>query len=253
MADDLSGVKLGKLQAKHLRGLPTFGHYAAQVPTAPASVINSDKLRHLGQMANDQLGDCTCAAVGHAIQLWTSRTQPAEVVLSDNDIVDFYARTCGYVRGDPLSDNGGIASDVLAAWYKTPLDGHGLAGFANIRPGNRADIRAGIWLFGVVYIGVQLPLAAQSGEWDLMPDKSLSGNYAPGSWGGHAIPIVDYDQDGATCITWGALKKMSWAWLDAYCDEAYALLSRDWLDQAGHSPANFDFAALQADMLAIRQ
>ena len=85
-----------------------------------------------------------------------------------------------------------------------------------------------------------------------MPDKSLSGNYAPGSWGGHAIPIVDYDQDGATCITWGALKKMSWNWLDVYCDEAYGLLSRDWLHASGNAPPGFDFDTLSKDMQFIK-
>ena len=30
----------------------------------------------------------------------------------------------------------------------------------------------------------------------------------PGSWGGHAVPVVAYDVRGITWVTWGALQPM---------------------------------------------
>ncbi len=72
----------------------------------------------------------------------------------------------------------------------------------------------------------------------------------PGSWGGHAVPVIAYDASGLTCITWGALKRMTWAFWDAYCDEAYACLSRDWA--AARAPSGFDWAALDADLGGFR-
>lgn len=209
--------KLGKKQAKLLKGLPALGKYTLSLPASPPEADYSVGLKHLGQMANDSLGDCTIAAVGHAIQTWTSLTKPEEVVLSDATIIDRYAKWCGYVPGDPNTDMGGVATDVLRSWYQNPIEGHSLSGFASIRPGNRASIRDAVYLFGVAYIGVQLPLAAQNGAWDISPGALLTDDNAVGSWGGHAIPIVAYDAETVRFITWGKFKDASWSWLDAYC------------------------------------
>ena len=240
---------LGKKAAKLLKGLPAMGRYTLTLPPSPPAANYSTALKQLGNMGNDKIGDCTCAAVGHAIQTWTSLTQSAETVISDDMIIQLYAKTCGYVPGDPYTDAGGVATDVLRYWYNNPIDGHhALSGFAGIRPGNRASIRDAIYLFGVAYVGVQLPTFAQNEAWDVSPDLPLIGDKAPGSWGGHAIPLVAYDQETLTCITWGRLKTMTWSFFDAYCDEAYGLLSKDWLDLSGHAPPGFDFDQLSDDM-----
>jgi hypothetical protein len=112
------------------------------------------------------------------------------------------------------------------------------------------EIRAAINLFGGVYIGLSLPVTAQSQDvWDL---TSLSDpNAEPGSWGGHCVFVVGYDADGFTCITWGALKKMTNAFWVNYCDEAYALFGADWINTGGQAPSGFDAAQLTADLAAI--
>ena len=244
---------LGKKAAKLIKGLPALGKYTLTLPSAPPEANYGLALKQLGEMGNNSLGDCSCASCGHAIETWTSLTQAAEVVVPDATIIDLYAKSCGYVPGDPLSDNGGVLSDVLKYWYQNGIGGHPLAGFAGIRPGNRASIRDAIYLFGVASVGVQLPLAAQNQTvWDVAPDAVMGGDNAVGSWGGHAIPLVAYDQDTVTCITWGALKKMTWNWLDAYMDEGYGLLSKDWLNASGNAPPGFDFDILAADMMAIK-
>src|SRR4029077_12703859 len=119
-------------------GLPVLGQLTAQLPPPPLSTNYSTSLHKLSVMANDTTSDCTCAAIGHAIELWTAVTG-AEVVLSDDVILNLYASSCGYVRGDPNTDNGGVASEVLLYWYKHPVEGHALSGFASIRPGNRTS------------------------------------------------------------------------------------------------------------------
>lgn len=251
MSDTLP--KLGKLAAKKLLGLPLLWNYTTTLAPPPISADYSIDLKHLGSMLNTKIGDCTCAAVGHAIQTWTSFTQPAEIVIPDGAIEQLYSTVSGYVPGDPNTDVGAAASDVLTYWYNNPLQGHKLSAFASIRPGNQSDVMNAIWLFGVCYVGVQLPLTAQGGTWDVASGAStLTGDSAAGSWGGHAIPVIQYDASGLTCITWGTLKKMTWKFWQSYCDEAYALLSQDWIAASGSSPSNFDMTALTNDMQAFR-
>jgi hypothetical protein len=45
---------------------------------------------------------------------------------------------------------------------------------------------------------------------------------------------------------------MSWQFFDAYMDEAFAVLSGDWIStKVGTSPSGFDMAALQKDLAAV--
>ncbi len=88
---------------------------------------------------------------------------------------------------------------------------------------------------------------------DLASEESQNGspantgnNFTPGSWGGHAVPILAYDADTLTCITWGAKKRMTWEFFARYCDESYAPLSLDWLNAHGTDPAGLDLAHLRA-------
>ena len=104
--------------------------------------------------------------------------------------------------------------------------------------------------FGGLYAGVALPVSAQrqtGWTWDVT--SATPKDF--GSWGGHAIPIVAYDSAGLTCVTWGTLQKMTWAFWDAYVDEAYACLTPDWIAADGKAPSGFDLASLQADLSLI--
>jgi hypothetical protein len=79
--------------------------------------------------------------------------------------------------------------------------------------------------------------------WDV-PAGGLHGDGAPNTWGGHAINAVGYDSDGVDVVTWGQLQRVSWAFLRAYGDEAYAPLTQDWMKAPRAS--GIDFAALEA-------
>ena len=47
------------------------------------------------------------------------------------------------------------------------------------------------------------------------------------------------------------LLRMTWGFLDAYCDEAWAILSPDWFNVKQKAPSGFDLAALQKDLEEI--
>jgi hypothetical protein len=120
-----------------------------------------------------------------------------------------------------------------------------------VEPGNHLHVRQASTLFGGIYIGLELPVTAQDQDVWAVPAGGAKGPGAPGSWGGHAVNVVGYDAHGLTVITWGAKKRMTWAFWDAYCEEAYALLSRDFIRASGKAPSGFSLAQLQKDLAAL--
>jgi hypothetical protein len=225
--------------------------YTSTLPAPPPATSYDGKITSLGMMLNDKLGDCTCAAVGHCIQQWTAEAQAKQVILPDQDIEKLYEIVGHYNPANPNSDKGAVEIDVLNYWLGSPVQGNRLSAFCALEPQNHQEIQDAVFIFGNCYIGLALPLSAQTQTVWTVPAGGATGQGAPGSWGGHAVPIVAYDQRGLTCITWGELKRMTWQFWNAYCDEAYGLLSPDWV-KAGKTPAKFDWKQLEADMAALK-
>jgi hypothetical protein len=247
---DHSQMKLGRKAIKtDTRTLRMARYLTPELPPPPPSIDWSRGQSQWGMMLNDTLGDCTIAGVGHAVQVWNlnTATQPASVeTISDSTLLSYYERWDGYNPGDPSSDQGGIELDVLKNWRKDGFAGHKLLAFADPSVTNLDEIRQSIALFGGVYIGVSLPLTAQSQDlWDVVDDGGDAAE--AGSWGGHCVFVPAYDAGSFTCITWGAPKKMTLAFWQQYCDEAHTLLGADWLTEKG-SPAGFNQAQLLEDL-----
>jgi hypothetical protein len=131
-----------------------------------------------------------------------------------------------------------------------PFEGHELDAYVAVDPKNQDEVKQALYYFGGLYIGVQLPLLAQTQTvWDVPWTGTLFHNARPGSWGGHCVAgILDYDEVGLTAITWGSLKHMTWKWLETYCDEAYCILSPDWYGSGRLAPTGFNSVQLAADL-----
>jgi len=248
---DYTKVKLGKQAAHHDLRVPMLSKYTSSLPTPPAVTNYDTKITNLGMMLNDKLGDCTCAAVGHCIQQWTAEAQKKQVVIPDPDIEKLYEIVGHYNPKNPKSDRGAVEINVLNYWLANPVDGNQLSAFCALEPQNLQDIKDAVYIFGNCYIGLAMPISAQNQTVWSVPPGGPTGQGAPGSWGGHAVPIVAYDARGLTCITWGELVRMTWQFWTAYCDEAYGLLSPDWV-KAGKTPAGFDWKQLEADMSDLK-
>lgn len=246
---DHSMMKLGRRGAVYQPRRLALAKYTVAMPGPPAAAGWSKYLTNLGPMLNETLSDCTAAAVGHGIQIMTA-ANGNQVIVPDSAILALYEGSCGYNPSDPSTDQGGYINKVQDYWRTNGVDGHTIDGYASCSLRSTSnDVQDAIAYFGFCNIGVNLPISAQTQEvWDV----GGSGDTTPGSWGGHDIILTDYDSSGFTCVTWGAMKKLTWAWFQTYCDEAYAILSKDWASSVG-SPAGklFDWAALDADLAAF--
>jgi hypothetical protein len=236
--------------------------YMKSLPPPPPQAGYIDKVASWPMMLNDSLGDCTCAAAGHMIEQWTTYANNP-IVPTDAQILQAYEVVGGYKPNDPSTDNGAVMLDVLKYWKKVGIGGHKIAGYVALNPKNHTQMKQAIALFGNVYIGVALPLTAQTpvvGEsgypcWSLPPGGPI-GNGLPYSWGGHCIPLVGYGVDsrgqaGTRLVTWGQVYDATWGFLDLYCDEAWAVVSQDWIDAQGKSPSGFDLYSLLADLAQV--
>jgi len=197
--------------------------------------------------SNDVLGDCTAAGVAHALALWESYQQPLRF-MSDEEVIQLYSETSGYVSGEPETDRGAACQDVLMHWSRSGVELAGsrdkLEAFCSLDAKNHSHIYQALWLFGGLYAGVGLCVAQQSQDtWDLGGD--------PTPWGGHCVLVVAADAEGLTCITWGVLKRLTWRWWDAATEEVFGMLSGRWA-ASGRSPAGVALNELRSDMDQLR-
>jgi hypothetical protein len=252
-------LKLGKLAPRvDPRTLMFASYVTAALPAPPPALNLATKVKgSWGMMDNDQIGDCTCAAAGHLIMEWTASAQSKMVTPSDQQIVAAYSAITGYNPKTGANDNGAQEIDVLNYWRQTGIAGHKIQAFVGLEPSNHTHIMDGVWMFGGCYIGLALPKTAQGQTQNHQPWSviSTSGDGQPGSWGGHAVPVVAYDARSLTVVTWGALQTMTWGFWAAYCDEAYAILSPDYLEKKGGqiiAPSGFNLAQLQEDLADLK-
>ncbi len=141
--------------------------------------------------------------------------------------------------------------DVLNYWRKNGVANHKIDAYVALEPRNHAHIKASVYLFGGAYIGLALPLSAQNQRVWSVPFYGAHGNGTPGSWGGHAVNIIAVDNHYITVVTWGMLQKMSWGFFDHYCDESYAVLSKDFINAQNIAPNSIDWTSLQQDLSKI--
>lgn len=240
--------KLGKLPARHDTRTLKLARYTAALPPPPPQCWYQERISAWEMFGNDTLGDCVAAAAGHMVMQWTAYAGTA-FIPAESDIIKFYEYS-GYDPNDPSTDQGWELLSALQVWRANGVAGHKVAAYMSINPSDMEQLKLAVQLFGNVYLGIQLPLNAQDqSSWhidDTDPETAVAG-----SWGGHCVPIVGYDVELFTCVTWGALMNMSPHWIARYSDEAYAVVSADWITQAGNSPSGFDMAQLITDLSAV--
>jgi len=253
--------KLGKRAAIYDPRTLQLGKFVSKLrlDPPPASRLWSPAVKKRWQMfRNDEIGDCGPVGVAHQHMCWSANSDGHDRMYMPTieEVIKVYGDVGGYVEGKPWTDQGVVMLDLMKYWRIHGFAGRRIGAYASLyQPGHAIDRKlfaAAVNIFGGVAIGLRLPIGAQRYEvWRAPKRQFRFGRWAPNSWGGHYVPVVDYDQELLTCITWGVEKKLSWNFLEAYCDEAYVQISEDWTNDAGKAPNGFDMAGLNSALQLI--
>lgn len=186
---------------------------------------------------NDALGDCTIAAVAHAITVYRGMVG-SQTIMTKQAVTKLYMHLTGGV------DSGLNEFDVLNYWRQHAVDHEKIIAYAKVDPKNHTHVQQAIQLFGGVYIGFQV-------QQNCVEAFNAHQPWTPGplTQDGHAVYAVGYDQTGVTVLTWGNTQQGTWAWWDECVDEAYAILPPD-AKNPGFAPG-FDLAQLESDLNAV--
>jgi len=233
----------------------------ALTPPPPSADNTKGMPANLGMMLNDTLGDCTCAAVYHAIQVWTFNTTQGKSMDTEpnSDVEKLYQLACGYNPNTPGEGPGGNEQHVLKYLLKkgAPLGPAGktankIAAFVEVDPRNVDDVKRTINDCGVAYIGFNVPAnimppnAEPPAVWTVDPSNSKI-------IGGHAVVLAGYDANGARVISWGQYYTMTWDFFAKFVDEVYAIADQDWVEATGKTPGGISLAELEQQMQALKE
>lgn len=254
-------MKLGRKPRKFDQRIPHLSSLMAavrhQLPAPPMEIDYTKKMpRNFGMMLNDYLGDCTCAALYHARQVWSFNASGGEITEPDKNVEQLYHEACGYVPGDASTDQGGVEQDVLKFLMNTgmPIGKVGerdkILAFIEVDCRNLDDLKRVIADCGVAYIGVEVPQSVMDNSDDTSKPWAHSNNDKV--VGGHAVVLIGYDLDFFYCISWGQVYKITHNFLGYYLDEAYAIADPTWINATGKTPLGMTKEALIHVMKALK-
>src|SRR5271170_1221847 len=261
-ATETKTFKLGRLARSYDKNIPmlhTLMAGAPLPPVVPAVDYTKGMPANLGMMHNDTLGDCTCAAFYHALQVWSFNALNKIDTEPDADVVDLYEQACGYKPSAGGEGPGGNEQKVLKFLLNTgaPYGPKGQArqkitAFVEVDVKNIDNVKRTIFDCGVAYIGFNVPQflmppnAPPLSVWNVDPkgDNTIVG--------GHAVVLAGYDANGARVISWGSYYTMTWAFFEKFVDEAYAIADADWISVKKTTPGGLSIAQLEAAMKALK-
>lgn len=239
--------KLGKgAHRPHAHSLCASAFVAAPAP--PASVSWQAAVVDWPMWGNDAAGNCAWVGPAHMFECWTANVG-ATCAITTADCLAAYSAATGYDPSNPATDQGTVLADVLPYVRDKGLAGHRWQAWATIRPSETDLMKLAIAETGGVLLGFQLPLSVQSQT--VWGEGGTGGNDTPGSWGGHCVCGVGYDERYLYVVTWGQLVPVTWAFVLRCCDEAYACFSEDFL-KGDTAPNGFDRAELLAALRALQ-
>jgi hypothetical protein len=260
----LVNCKLGRKPAvaskqSRLLKVPKYLNLVA-LPPAPATVSWQNAITQWQMLGNDTAGDCVVACSAHLQMGWAANSGNPPVVVTDAQAMALYSQLTGYDPSTGANDTGLVITDYLDLWRSSGVFGNKIGAYVSLhegdgntpQPWNHSILMASIWLFGGVMAGVNLPKAWEGATTWTAPSRAHRFfGWAPGSWGGHCVPMIGYDAQNVYVVSWGVVVPVTWAAIDMYFTEGYASIDPLWLSVAGVAPSGFDAATLVNDLPAV--
>ena len=244
----MQNLRFGKHAPKHDYRTLSFKNYVSKVLPAPPEQFDVlskvyDKLKIADPTllfpmdGNDKYGDCTCAAIAHAITIYNGLIGKKKI-WNSKSVVKFYLHQTGGI------DSGCNELDILNYWQSKGAEEEKITAFVKIEAKNHMHVKQAIQLFGGIYLGFQVQENAQA---DFVNRKP----WTPGRLtnDGHAVYATSYDKNGVTILTWGNTQVGTWAWWDECVDEVYAILPPEAKQKDFNS--GFNFKQLLADLKEV--
>jgi len=263
--------RLGRLPRRSDTRALQFARFAQPRKTLPA---RTDFWLHRAPFAyrsfgNRRHGCCTIASQA-VMQMRNERLEVRRTpAIPDDEVIRVYyaltLREYGVGDGtpnDPAGDVGAYETDALNNMRRvdrTFRDTKGrpltIDAFVRVNAGDIEEIKNAIVIaadHGLKFC-INLPLGFQSllppNDWAIPEGQPLTGNWMPGSWGGHSMYGSDYDEIGMwTPGTWeDPPQRITWPAVMAYVDEVH--LTIDSLDVWRQKPEikkNLDLPGLKA-------
>lgn len=239
-------VRLGKKDYKFDKRTLRMANFMRVERIAAPPTFDLDKKRApfpLGPWGNDAWGNCVVAGRANHLLRFERIEARRTLKLRDDQVITKYKELSGAMSPGDAHDEGLVVLDTLNDWRRNGWNlsfgnttrNYSVAAFAEIDPYDPQLVRDAIYLFHGVQLGFSLPRSAMEqtrhGYWDVVkPDSSLT---EPGSWGGHLVYAKRYDEENVYVLSWGIEVKVSNAFMDEYCDEAWGVV--DNLDSWGRS------------------
>lgn len=255
----MTTFKLGKTAARPDSVTLKFSDYlTTALPAIPKKVTGHSSLvtADWGMLGNDSYGDCVWAGAGHETMLWNAE-QKKIVSFTDKSVLSDYSKVTGFNPNDPNSDQGTDMQKAASYRLKTGvLDSagkrHKVDAYVALDAGDIDQLRAAIYLFGAVGVGVNFP----SPWMDLFNEGKVWGYkaaYKKQIDGGHYIPAVASASPtgNITVLTWGQTQLMSATAYKNFNDESIAYVSVEALNASGKSLEGFNITQLLADVKAV--
>jgi len=229
----------GRLPALVPAGLRELGYYAAgPLPRAPVAVA-VPQVADWGVLGNDTAGDCGVAGLEHGLMADASVAGESEAFPDTAEALSYYMT---YTGGQ---DTGVVLSQYLAYVRKNGYYGHTVSAYAPVAVHDIPTLHTAIWMYGFAYAGIavtqDMMTAFNSGEaWTL---ENITGPVL----GGHCVPVVGYDSHALYAVTWGAVQRIGYGAWHYISDEAYAVLTGEFVAKNGDG-RGVSLTALQADL-----
>jgi hypothetical protein len=195
------------------------------------------------KFGNIKSKNCVIAGRAHQTLRFELREQKRLIKIRTKDVLDEYHKEIRefFPDQDLLNRTGGDDRpirllDSLKLWRKAGWKVAGrtcrIDAFTRINKRDRERIKRAIHMKIGVGLGFMLPDSARTQfdarePWDVVREageRSKKGD-------GHYVYVSGYTKRGPVCVTWGRKQQISWAFVNKYCDEGYAII--DTIDTPG--------------------